>query len=194
MELNKIILDITQNEFDGITSKKNFGNDVIIGEVGEKLFKQYLTEYKGLSFIRKSEDRKDLKKWDLEFLFKDKVVKYEIKTDVFIYPGKWIKPNGWNKEIWVKGKDTGNIFIEFHSRGVESGISSTTSDVWVNIFFHLNEIWIIMVDELKKLIEQNKFKIAEESGDVNSHTKGYLIPREKFKEYFKVVKYEMVVN
>lgn len=186
-----ITINITKDEFDGVVSNKNFNNDVVIGEVGEKIFKQYLTKYKGLEFIRKSEDKKDLKKWDLEFIFKNKFVKYEIKTDVFISPGKWIKPEGFVKEIWIKGKDTGNIFIEFHSRGVESGISSTTADVWVNIFFHLNEIWVIMVDDLRNIINENNFKKTEDSGDLNSNTKGYLIPRKKFKNYFKIIKYKV---
>jgi hypothetical protein len=93
----------------------------------------------------------------------------------------------------VNGKDTGNIFIEFHSRGVDSGITTTTADVWVNIFFHLDEIWIIPVDKLRQLINSNEFPISEESGDINSHTKGYLIPREEFRKHFKVIKYQKVI-
>lgn len=188
-----INIEITKDELEGLTSRKDFGNDIIIGEVGENLFKRYLTNHKGLTFIRKSEDKKELKKWDLEFLFNNKNVKYEIKTDVYILPGKWITPNGWDKKIWVNGKDTGNIFIEYHSRGVDSGIVTTTADVWVNIFFHLDEIWIIPVDKLRTLININEFPVSEESGDINSHTKGYLIPREEFRNHFKVIKYQKVI-
>jgi len=188
-----IDIEITKDELEGLTSKKDFGNDIIIGEVGENLFKRYLVNHKGLTFIRKSEDKKELKKWDLELLFKNKNVRYEVKTDVYILPGKWITPDGWNKKIWVNGKDTGNIFIEFHSRGVDSGITTTTADVWVNIFFHLDEIWIIPVDKLRQLINSNEFPISEESGDINSHTKGYLIPREEFRKHFKVIKYQKVI-
>ena len=75
---------------------------------------------------------KDLKKWDLELKYKSKPFKYEIKTDVYIIPGKWFKPQGWDREIWIDGKDTGNIFIEFHSRGVDSGITTV-------LFFTSNE-------------------------------------------------------
>lgn len=188
-----IDIEITKDELEGLTSKKDFGNDIIIGEVGENLFKRYLVNHKGLTFIRKSEDKKELKKWDLELLFKNKNVRYEVKTDVYILPGKWIKPDGWDKKIWVNGKDTGNIFIEFHSRGVDSGITTTTADVWVNIFFHLDEIWIIPVNKLRQLINVNEFPVSEESGDINSHTKGYLIPREEFRKDFKVIKYQKVI-
>ena len=167
-------LDILKKDFEGIISKKNFGNDLVIGEVGENLFKQYLIKHKGLLFVRKSEDRKDLKKWDLEFIFKDEVVKYEIKTDVYVKPDR----------------DTGNMFVEFYSRGVDSGIASTEADVWVNIYFHLKEIWIIMVPDLKRLIEENSFRQTEYSGDLNSNTRGYLIPRERVKNNFKIIKYK----
>lgn len=168
-------LDILQKDFEGIVSRKNFGNDLVIGEVGENLFKQYLIKYKGLSFLRKSEDKKDLKRWDLEFLFKDEVVRYEIKTDVYVKPDR----------------DTGNMFVEFYSRGVDSGITSTTADVWVNIYFHLKEIWVIKVDDLKKLINENNFRQTQYSGDLNSNTRGYLIPREKVKNNFKIIKFSL---
>jgi len=144
-----IDIEITKDELEGLTSKKDFGNDIIIGEVGENLFKRYLVNHKGLTFIRKSEDKKELKKWDLELLFKNKNVRYEVKTDVYILPGKWI--------------------------------------------FHLDEIWIIPVDKLRQLINSNEFPISEESGDINSHTKGYLIPREEFRKHFKVIKYQKVI-
>ncbi len=189
-----IKLVISKDDLDNITSKKNFTNDNVIGKVGEKMATQYLTEHRGLIFCGESEDRKDLKGWDLEFKKEEKKFRYEVKTDVYIIPGKWFQPNGWKNKIWVEGKDTGNIFIEFHSRGVESGISTTTADVWMNFFFHLDELWIIPVDKLRKIISENNFPVSEESGDINSHTKGYLIPREQFKEHFKVVKYQKVIN
>ena len=56
-----IDIEITKDELEGLTSKKDFGNDIIIGEVGENLFKRYLVNHKGLTFIRKSEDKKELK-------------------------------------------------------------------------------------------------------------------------------------
>jgi hypothetical protein len=188
-----IKIKLTQSELDRITSVKNFKKDINIGEIGENMTKQYL-EQRGLTFIRKSEERTELKKWDLEFKHRDKPFKFEIKNDVFIIPDKEIVLENFDRPIKVKGKDTKNIFIEYHSRGVPSGISTTTADVWVNIFFHLNQMWIIEVDKLKRLIDENDFPVSEESGDIGSHTKGYLIPRFNFENHFKVVKYEREVQ
>ena len=125
-------LYVTKSDIDNIVSQKNFTKDNRIGKIGEKMAAQYLMDYKGLEFVRESEEKGDLKKWDLELKYKSKPFKYEIKTDVYIIPGKWFKPQGWDREIWIDGKDTGNIFIEFHSRGVDSGITTV-------LFFTSNE-------------------------------------------------------
>lgn len=163
-----------------------------VGELGEKLFKQYLTDYKKLDFIRKSEDRADLKHWDLEFSHNGNFIKYEIKTDVFIKPDAWVKIG--DEERLVEGRDTGNMFVEFSSRDSKSGISTTTADVWVNIFFHLREMWVIRTEMLKKLIDYSNFKIAYNSGDEGSKTAGYLIPRRQFQQFFKVIPYELSIK
>ncbi len=99
-----------------------------------------------------------------------KITTYEIKTDVFCRPDM----------------DTGNIFVEFESRGKSSGIVVSTSDWFVNYFKHFREIWYIKTDKLRQLIANNEFKTTEFSGDINSNTKGYLIPRYQFKKHFKV--------
>lgn len=188
-----INLTITKEDLNRLSSKKNFSNDNVIGKVGEKMATQYLTEQMGLIFRGESENKTDLKGWDLEFEKEDKKFRYEVKTDVYIISGKWFQPNGWENKIWVEGKDTGNIFIEFHSRGIESGITTTTADVWMNFFFHLDELWMIPVTKLRNLISENEFLVSEESGDINSHTKGYLIPREEFRKHFKVIKYQKTI-
>ena len=64
----------------------------------------------------------------------------------------------------------------------------TKADWWVNTFHYLNELWFIKVSNLKKLIKENDFKQTEQSGDDGSNTRGYLIPREQFKENFIVKK------
>jgi hypothetical protein len=47
-----------------------------------------------------------------------------------------------------------------------------------------------MVPDLKRLIEENSFRQTEYSGDLNSNTRGYLIPRERVKNNFKIIKYK----
>ena len=99
-------------------------------------------------------------------------ITYEIKTDVFVAP------------IY----DTGNIFIEYESRGKNSGISVTKADWFVTYFKYLKEIWFIKSETLKTLIQENEFPIFYDAGDVGSATHGYLIKRKDFKEYFHVYK------
>jgi len=163
----------------------NFGKDLPVGEIGEESVKKFLTENYGASFIGKSEG-KELKYWDIKFKFPNKSeVTYEVKNDVFIVPEKKL-PNGFV----ARGFDTGNIFIEFESRGKDTGINVTKADWWVNTFYYLNEIWFIKVSDLKKLIKENDFKQTEQSGDDGSNTRGYLIPRKQFKEKFIVKKFQ----
>lgn len=158
----------------------NFRKDISVGENGERILIEYYKQYGG-KFIQKSSDS-EMPYWDLMFEFPDgKVIKTEVKTDVWIIPGKTLS-NGFV----VKGKDSGNLFVERSCRGKDSGISITKADWWVNIFYHLNEIWFIKVEDLRKLIKENDFKITEQSGDEGSNTSGYLIPREKFRNKFIV--------
>ena len=149
----------------------DFNKDIHIGEAGEQVVKTDLESLGGF-FISDNKDNK----YDLIMDMPDKggfglrQVTYEIKTDVFCRPDL----------------DTGNIFIEFESRGKLSGISVCNAEWFVTYFKHFNEIWYIKTSKLKKLISDNDFKITEYSGDSNSNTKGYLIPRYQFKKHFKV--------
>ena len=66
-----------------------------------------------------------------------------------------------DKTIEVKSdrrtKETGNLFIEYESRGKPSGISTTKADVW---FYYIEptdfkQVIMIRTDVLKKLIKEN---------------------------------------
>tara|TARA_R110000868_G_scaffold29601_2_gene110131 strand:+ start:787 stop:1242 length:456 start_codon:yes stop_codon:yes gene_type:complete len=145
----------------------NFNKDLAIGEKGEKdvLFD---LESMGGKFI---DDNKD-NCYDLLVEKGGIQLKYEIKTDVYCFPQF----------------DTGNMFIEFECRGKTSGVEVTKADWFVMHYKYLKEIWYIKTNELKELIKNNQFFKTEFSGDQNSNTKGYLIPREEYKEYFIVRK------
>lgn len=149
----------------------NFNKDIEIGEDGEYVVRLDL-ESLGAMFVSDNKNNShDLimstpKKTGDGF----KNVSYEIKTDVLCKPHF----------------DTGNIFVEFESRGKDSGITVTTAKWFVTYFKHFNEIWYIKSDKLRKLISENSFKIHTDSGDLGSNTMGYLIPRYQFKKYFKV--------
>jgi hypothetical protein len=143
-----------------------FRSDLKLGNNGENLVGKFL-ENKGGIILDKNNDNK----YDLSVSYNGVIITYEIKTDVFCAPMF----------------DTGNMFIEFESRGKLSGISVTKAKWFVTYFLYLNEIWFIEVEKLKLLIANNHFPTHLDSGDINSNTKGYLIKRKDYKSHFKVV-------
>jgi len=147
-----------------VKSEKNFKKDINIGEDGEDFIKHFLID-KGYEFISENKDYR----YDLLMSYKEREVTYEIKTDVYVSPKK----------------DTGNLVVEYESRGKGSGISVTEADYYVYYMPKLNEIWNISMQDLKQLISDNNFKKVV-GGDEGSDTKMYLIKRAKYKKYFKV--------
>jgi hypothetical protein len=145
----------------------NFKTDLILGNEGEQSLVEYLTT-KGLSFVDSNDDNR----YDIKMLKNNKEVTYEVKTDVKCAP------------LF----DTGNIFVEFESRGKASGISVTQAKWFVTYFLYLDELWFIKSDILKKLIETNDFPKFYNAGDIGSETHGYLIKRKDYKQYFHVCK------
>ncbi len=145
----------------------HFKSDLKLGNDGESILIKYL-ESKGGKFIDSNNDNK----YDIKMIVKGKEKTYEIKTDVKCAP------------LF----DTGNIFIEYESRGKASGIAVTQADWFVTYFKYLNEIWFIKSDDLRTLISKNDFPIFKDAGDIGSATHGYLINRKKFKEHFHVCK------
>lgn len=145
----------------------NFKTDLILGNEGEQSLVEYLTT-KGLSFVDSNDDNR----YDIKMLKNNKEVTYEVKTDVKCAP------------LF----DTGNIFVEFESRGKASGISVTQAEWFVTYFLYLDELWFVKSDILKNLIETNDFPKFYNAGDIGSETHGYLIKRKDYKQYFHVCK------
>ena len=105
---------------------------------------------------------------------------YEIKADFFSHD----EVN--YKNITIPADSYNTLFIEFQSWGKDSGIKTTLADNWVIIMTRMSEIWIIPTKELRELIDEHNFEIKE-GGDENM-SKGYLIPRNKFKHKFQIYK------
>jgi hypothetical protein len=145
----------------------DFISDLKLGNEGEESIIKYLLD-NGCEYIDSNNDNK----YDIKMIKKGLETTYEIKTDVKCAP------------LF----DTGNIFIEFESRGKPSGISVTQADWFVTYFKYLKEAWFIKSDKLKKLINENDFQTFKDAGDVGSATHGYLIKRKDFKKYFYVCK------
>ena len=75
---------------------------------------------------------------------------------------------------------TGNVFVEFESRGKDSGLVTTTAVYWVYCLWsevRKEQTYVfIPTRRLKKLIKQGNYK--EMRGGDNWTSKGYLIPKE----------------
>ena len=145
----------------------DFRTDLKLGNEGEETIIKYLMS-KGCLYVDSNDDNR----YDRKMIVKGVETTYEIKTDVKCAP------------LF----DTGNIFIEFESRGKDSGITVTEADWFVTYFQYLNEAWFIKSDKLKKLILDNDFPTFKDAGDIGSATHGYLIKRKDFKKYFHVCK------
>jgi hypothetical protein len=145
----------------------DFKTDLILGNQGESTIINFL-ESKGCTFINSNHDNK----YDIKMNRKGVETTYEIKTDVLITPTR----------------DTGNMFVEFQCRAKPSGIATSEAEWFVTYFKNINEAWFIKSEKLRRLINENKFHIIKNGGDIGSATHGYLIRREKFKEHFHVCK------
>lgn len=145
----------------------DFRKDLKLGNEGEVVVTNFL-ESKGHKYVDSNNDNK----YDVKMITNGKETTYEIKTDVKCAP------------LF----DTGNIFIEFESRGKASGIAVTKAKWFVTYFRYLNELWFIKSSDLKKLIDNNDFQKFYDAGDVGSATHGYLINRKQFKNHFNVCK------
>lgn len=77
-------------------------------------------------------------------------------------------------------KDTGNVFIEYKSRGKDSGIKISTADYWVFVLPYNKtdnpKLDFIPLEKLKQLIKNKKYKTVR-GGDALT-SQGYLMPKE----------------
>lgn len=74
---------------------------------------------------------------------------------------------------------TGNVFIEYESRGKDSGLTTTKADYWVYCLWteiRKKQTYIFVpTDRLKKIIKQGNYK--ETRGGDRLSSKGYLVPK-----------------
>ena len=160
----------------------NFNQDIDVGERGELVLINEF-EKKGLLFLNDNKNNK----YDIKMkLPSGGETTLEVKTDVWCAPGRYLDlPFG---RIWTEAKDSGNLFIEFQSRNKPSGVTVTQADTFIYYFPFFKEYWSISVNKLRTLIKENNFRETKDSGDPDSDTRGYLIPREQHKKEFKVFK------
>lgn len=162
-----------------------FNLDLPLGKKGEMVISDLFYQKYNL----KTTSFNDNNKFDFNCVIKNKNYTVEVKTDVWCIPSKIIKMKFG--DVLVEGRDSGNIFIETECRGKLSGINVSQSDIFVYYYPLLKQAWIIKTKKLKKLIQNNDFEFKENNvGDEGSNTKGYVIPREKYSEHFKIIDVE----
>lgn len=146
--------------------KYNFKSDIIAGQNGEEMVREHILALTGAKLIEINHDNK------FDFIIEKNDIRrsYEVKTE----------------EYCRAGSDNGNLFVEIGCRGKDSGVMVTQADWYVYYLPYRKQIWYIETDKLRELIITNNFRKVENSGDKNSNTIGYLIPRRKFKEHFTV--------
>ncbi|PIY10223.1 MAG: hypothetical protein COZ18_06480 [Flexibacter sp. CG_4_10_14_3_um_filter_32_15] len=82
----------------------------------------------------------------------------------------------------LMAEKTGNIAIEFESRGKPSGVSTTKADYWVykfsNMFYIIERT--VLVNEL---VNKGNYSRIVNGGDYGSNTMMYLVKVEAFKSW-----------
>lgn len=183
-----MILNITKEKDEAMVSRLNFESDLnTVGFNGEDLAKQYV-EKLGYTFIG-GPPKGQLKVYDLLCSYGEHLRTFECKADTRCKPPIEYYSNITKKTHTLKNGDTGNIYIEFESRGKDSGIVTTKSDIWIYTFYYLREIWTIPTPKLRKLIKENNFSIG--GGGDNNTSLGYLIPKNKFIEHFNKTDFQL---
>tara|TARA_R100001163_G_scaffold33968_1_gene26280 strand:- start:21532 stop:21882 length:351 start_codon:yes stop_codon:yes gene_type:complete len=80
----------------------------------------------------------------------------------------------------MKASETGNIFIEYESRGKPSGIATTEARFYC---IALNDLFIIIPTEtLKDLVRPYLFTTRDVNGGDNNSSKGVIFPINKIIE------------
>ena len=149
-----------------------FKNDLAIGQDVEIIVLNYLKSI-GCEVI---EELNTNNKFDFKIKTpKNEILTYEIKSDYQITPTN----------------DTGNIYIEYQSRGKDSGIRTSNSNWYCYYFVHLKEGWFIQTNKLKELLAEDFFRSGCAIDGDGSKSYGYLIPRvlPEYKEKFIVKKF-----
>jgi hypothetical protein len=77
-------------------------------------------------------------------------------------------------------QETGNVFVEYQSRGKDSGIKTTKADYWVFCLWRPDKkkhTWVILPTiKLKRIIRKNNYRTI--AGGDNRTSLGYLVPKE----------------
>ena len=121
----------------------NFEKDLADGQKGEQAVRHFVESVMGIQFKKFNDNA------NFDILFQNPYedpVTFEVKTDY------------WERD-WSKG-GSGNMAIEYKCRGKPSGIRTTKATYFAYYFPNIqeNQLWVIKVEDLKKLLKENNFK------------------------------------
>lgn len=141
----------------------NFKKDLADGKAAEEEVKQLLITR--LNVAESDIEHSSSKGYDLKIITKGWT--FEVKNDLMAH-------------------QTGNVAIEYESRGKPTALAATTADFWVYKF--AGQFFAFKTETLKrKLFEEKRYFKAVTGGDAGSNTKMFLVKVEEFKKWGKEV-------
>lgn len=130
----------------------NFDKDLKMGEDAQREAIDFIKkEFEGIVIL---EEHSTIKEFDIKGKYKDKEITFEVKWDIM-------------------AEKTGNVAIEYESRGKMSGISVTQADYW--IYKILSKFYLIKTEKIKEKIKRRSYYRDVTGGDKGSNTKMYLV-------------------
>ena len=157
----------------------NFDKDLKDGKKGEQVIRHFVESTMGLKYIKDN----DTNAFDLLFQGNgEDPTTFEVKTDF------------WEQD-WGKG-GSGNMAIEYKCRGKPSGIRKTKATYFTYYIPNIQDkqLWVIKVENLKKLIKDNRFKRVNGGETYYDNdekvTRCFLIDRYRYRKHFDVYSWD----
>ena len=157
----------------------NFEKDLADGHKGEEAVRHFVETVMHKKWIKYNDDA------SYDILFQNEYeepVTFEVKTDL------------WEKNMDSGG--SGNMVIEYKCRGKKSGIRKTKATYFAYYIPNIRDkqLWVISVENLKKLIKNNRFKrvLGGETYYDNDEkvTRCFLIDRYRYRRNFDVYTFD----
>lgn len=131
-------------------------------EDGHRAEEEVLTKLAAYFHVKK-EDIKRYDNKDFDLKISSLRLSFEVKNDLM-------------------AAQTGNIAIEYESRGKPSGLASSKADFWVYKF--AGSLWVVPTKLLrKKLFGEKRYYRKVTGGDKGSNTKMFLVKTKAFKTW-----------
>ena len=139
----------------------NFHDDLQDGHRAEREVIDLLRHFPDITDLEQSAGRG----YDISCRYRERTVTFEVKYDIAV-------------------ERTGNVAIEYESRGKPTGIAITEADYWVYKF--LGQFFVFRTSVLrKKIFEERAYDRQATGGDPGSKTRMFLVEAGKFRGWGK---------